>query len=394
MAHKITTQEENILQPPFKACPTDEPYVFVSYAHKDKALVYPEIERLHNAGYRIWYDQGIKPTKDWAANIEEVLKGCTFFVVYISPNSMESENVKDEVHLAINTKMQYLAIHLHKTTLPDGLNMRMSRFQAILKYDLTPESYWLKLLDTLPLTTYASHVSTTSVSAVPPPPVFSPAPQLGDIKINPNDGAKMVYVPAGPFTMGDIDINDNPVRTMELPAYWVYQTPVTVAQYHTFCQATGRDMPPAPLWGWLDTHPIVNVSWYDATAYATLVGATLPTETEWEKAARGIDNRDYPWGNEWVADMCISRDNSGGMTGPVGSKPAGASPYGALDMVGNVWQWCADWYDNAQTMHSLRGGSWDHSGPWNFWTYGRNKLDSAARDISLGFRCVVHPSGP
>ena len=88
---------------------------------------------------------------------------------------------------------------------------------------------------------------------------------------------------------------------------------------------------------------MVNVDWNDANAYAEWAGAALPTEAEWEKAARGTDGRIYPWGNDWDRTKCVNAVHS---TMPVGSIPAGASPYGCQDMAGNVWQWCADWYDD------------------------------------------------
>ena len=161
---------------------------------------------------------------------------------------------------------------------------------------------------------------------------------------NPKDGAVMVYVPAGEFLMGSTDgkVNDNerPQHKVYLTGYWMYKCPVTVAQYRKYCHATGRQMPEQPVWS-QDDHPIVNVNWHDAADYAHWAGVALPTEAQWEKAARGTDGRVYPWGNDWDSAKCV---NATGGTKPVGSCSAGASPYGALDMAGNVWQWCADWY--------------------------------------------------
>ncbi|MEI6520039.1 MAG: formylglycine-generating enzyme family protein [bacterium] len=188
---------------------------------------------------------------------------------------------------------------------------------------------------------------TWSVDA-PPEPAKETLPAT---KINPKDGAEMVLVPAGEFLMGSKDddkpANDNekPQHKVYLDSYYIYKTEVTVAQFRQFCHATGRkSMPEKPKWGWIDNHPIVNVNWDDAKAYADWAGVKLPTEAQWEKAARSTDGRIYPWGNKWDVAKCVNKQNSKGGTKPVGSILTGASPYGCLDMVGNVWEWCADWY--------------------------------------------------
>jgi formylglycine-generating enzyme required for sulfatase activity len=186
----------------------------------------------------------------------------------------------------------------------------------------------------------------------------------------------------------------------------MYKNLVTVAQYRRFCEATGRSMPDAPGWGWHDDHPIVNVSWDDARAYAKWAGVSLPTEAQWEKAARGTDGREYPWGNDWDASKCVNSvgSNSPGGTKAVGSCPAGASPYGGLDMAGNVWEWCADWYGSGYYASSpgrnpagpasgetrvLRGGSWLYGNATLFRSANRNYLIPSLRLNYLGFRCAA-----
>ena len=226
------------------------------------------------------------------------------------------------------------------------------------------------------------------VFRTPQPPA---AAQLGDIWVNPKDGAEMVWVPAGKFIMGSTDEHfetAKPQRKVYLDGYWIYKCEVTVAQYRNFCQETGREMPEAPAWGWQDDHPMVNMTWQNAVDYAKWASVSLPTEAQWEKAARGADGRAYPWGNVWDTTKCANSEvkklNS---TQPVGRYAAGASPYGCLDMAGNASEWCADWYDPAYYKHAptrnpagpaetvrfesflpgvffsgarvLRGGSWD-----------------------------------
>ncbi len=246
----------------------------------------------------------------------------------------------------------------------------------------------------------------------------SPQPKPGTERINPKDGAVMVYIPEGEFLMGtdpdEIDQiwqkfgwveewkqyhkDESPKHQVYVDGFWMYKYEVTVAQYRKFCQETGRQMPSAPPWGWHENHPIVNVTYDDAVAYCNWVGVQLPTEAEWEYAARGgytgLKGKPryiFVWGDELpkgkggsgnFADESVKKqypdlsifegyDDGYVYTAPVGSfKPNG---FGLYDMAGNVWEWCADWYDenyyqnshprNPQgpetgTRRVLRGGSW------------------------------------
>ncbi len=238
----------------------------------------------------------------------------------------------------------------------------------------------------------------------PEPPAQA---QAGDLWVDAN-GVEMVYVPAGEFLMGSPagpgDRDERPQHRVFLEAYWMDRMLVTVGDYRTFCRETGRSLPLEPKWGWHEDHPVVNVTWEDAAAYAKWAGRRLPTEAEWEKAARGTDGREYPWGNQWDPRKCSNGINSRS-TQPVGKYPAGASPYGALDMAGNVWQWCADWYDEdyyrfaparnptgpASGQHRvLRGGSWECDLPTMFRSARRDYEHTVlgARDNYDGIRCV------
>ncbi len=252
-------------------------------------------------------------------------------------------------------------------------------------------------------------------------------------RINPRDGAVMVWVPAGAFRMGRgaaDDIRDaawrraweemrNSLRrrfvepdessatahTVVLDDYWIYKFEVTVAQYRQFCRATGRAMPPRPAWGWQDAQPIVHVTWHDAATYAAWAGAALPTDAQWEKAARGPDGRISPWGNTWDGTKCSHAVGTRPRPAPspVGSFPGDASPYGARDMTGNVSEWCADWFDAQYaagapghataktltgTLRVVRGGCWGLLATRYYRTTqcGGNypQLDGG----TLGFRCV------
>jgi len=235
-------------------------------------------------------------------------------------------------------------------------------------------------------------------------------PSKGSQRTNPKDGAEMIYIPSGEFIMGSNDGGDdeNPQRKVHLDGYWIYKYEVTVAQYRKFCQATGHPMPKEPSWGWKDNHPIVNVSWYDANTYARWAGGRLPTEAQWEKAARGTDGRKYPWGNQWSASRCRCSKTLWGDavdTAPVGSHPKDESPFGVMDMAGNVAEWCADWYDtkyyasapsrnptgptSVGTHRVLRGGTWANFNPNSFRTSNRLKFQPMEVCDYRGFRVVV-----
>jgi len=244
-----------------------------------------------------------------------------------------------------------------------------------------------------------------------------------------------VPVPAGEFFMGcneqvDAECNDDekPGRRVYVKAFKIDKTEVTVAQYRQCVEAgacngdgltmpfwAGADNEEHPEWAWAcnwgkaerESHPINCLTWEQARAYCAWVGKRLPTEAEWEKAARGTDGRKYPWGNQGygvvgqvanIADETAKRnqpnwavatgyDDGYYGTAPVGSFPAGASPYGALDMAGNVWQWTADWYDDDHKFRAERGGSWFNQPSF---TRASTRYGDAPtlRGISTGFRCV------
>ena len=266
---------------------------------------------------------------------------------------------------------------------------------------------------------------------------------------------EMVEVPAGPFLMGSTDQQiadlisqgafgdwvemEKPQHTLSLPDYWIGKTPVTNAQFGPFVAGDGytnqaywtaagwqwreaekvvkpgdwdyRQWYAALSYGAAGARPVVGVSWFEALAYCrwlsvqTGIEFRLPSEAEWEKAARGRDGRIYPWGNTWEAGRCNSEEAGIKYPTPVGKYPSGASPYGALDMAGNVWEWCAtkwgkpypyqledEWqpaYVEADQNRVVRGGSsWSSSayvrGAYRGYYYPRDRLDD------LGLRVASH----
>jgi eukaryotic-like serine/threonine-protein kinase len=176
----------------------------------------------------------------------------------------------------------------------------------------------------------------------------SKAPQVGDLKENPHDGALYVFVPAGSFTMGSAtgQANEKPVHAVYVDDFWIMQSEVTNTQYARCVEAAVCQPPHNQRWDdpRFSAYPVTDVDWDQAVAYATWVGGRLPTEAEWEKAARGADERTYPWGNAAPTPLLLNYNLSEGDITPTGHYPAGASFYGVLDMAGNVEEWVADWY--------------------------------------------------
>ncbi len=164
----------------------------------------------------------------------------------------------------------------------------------------------------------------------------------------------MIFVTGGTFQMGSTrgPYSEQPIHPVTLSSFWLDATEVTVAQYRTFCTATGRSMPLVPAWGWSDDNPIVNVNWNDATAYAQWAGKRLPTEAEWEYAGRGGNKTNgytYGGGNT-IGDVAWYAGNSGNRTRVVGTKTP--NELGLFDMSGNVQEWCSDWYDETYYSRS------------------------------------------
>jgi formylglycine-generating enzyme len=231
------------------------------------------------------------------------------------------------------------------------------------------------------------------------------------------DGAPMVLVPAGEFTMGSAEGDDDeqPVHRVYLDSFYLDTFEVTNGRFAKFVAAIQSEPP----WGFADQEtPVVHadrpvrwVNWLEALGYCLWAGKRLPTEAEWEKAARGLDGRLYPWGNEppTLAHAVFGLKEGGADTvSPIGNREKGTSPYGVHDLAGNLYEWVTDWYDDAfyttqptinprgpteGTAKVQRGGSYINQ-PYRLRAAFRTKGDPTEHDPNVGFRCAHDAPAP
>ncbi len=222
----------------------------------------------------------------------------------------------------------------------------------------------------------------------------------------------LVYVPAGEFTMGsDANSDEQPIQQVNLDAFWIDRTEVTNAMYARCVADHGACAPPSSSGSYthtdyygnseFDNYPVIYVDWHQALAYCAWAGRELPSEAQWEKAARGTDGRTYPWGNEYPNANFLNYNQNVGDTTQVGNYPNGASIYGALDMSGNVWEWVSSLYQpypydaadgredlTASGSRTLRGSSWSNNVTYVRSAY-RYRFVPTLTNNYLGFRCSL-----
>jgi len=282
-----------------------------------------------------------------------------------------------------------------------------------------------KVVHTLSLTSTVTIIPTITRTATL---TYTPEPTIGigSEMVNPIDGAAVVFVPMGEFIMGSVngEKDESPEHRVYLDDFWINKYEVTNNQFVDFLKDRGNKAVGGTTWldtsdfilyieqsgdEWFtnfDAYPVQNATWYGASAYCEWAGGRLPTEAEWEKAARGSDRRLYPWGDQ-IPSCSLARHKNCFEVGPVSVDyfdrfPVGASPYGTMVMAGNASEWVADWYIEDYYSKSpyenpkgpvtgaekgLRGGSWLSS---EYYLRSSNR-NGASRDFSSGFRCVFLP---
>jgi formylglycine-generating enzyme required for sulfatase activity len=418
-----------------------KPRIFVSHSHTDDGVTERLVADLRQAGADAWMDTTDLGAGNFQQRINDALAECDWFVLVLTRDALASLWVRQEVDAANRLKNQrrirdlilFQAGPLDHRELPplwgvynifdatEEHNYMPARNRTLAAVGLPPPR------TSVPLTPIDTKQSSPPPTATPRPP--SPLaqwlpPRLADLSFQAKTvhGSEVIIPPlcevsAGPFLMGSeprrdrrAERDERPQHIVTLPAYHIARFPITVGEYACFVRA-GHDAPDdwhAQLYEL--EHPVVNVSWYDALAYAAwLTECTgdrwrLPTEAEWEKAARSADGRTYPWGDTFERSRCNTDESHLDTTSVVGRYPSGASPYGVEDLAGNAGEWTSSRYhpypytvtgerETADLTEDrvVRGGSW---------LFSRGLARAACRihlapdnaDALRGFRLVQVPA--
>ncbi|GIK10042.1 MAG: hypothetical protein BroJett001_21080 [Chloroflexota bacterium] len=389
--------------------------VFLCHAKEDKPQVRELYRRLHADGIEVWLDErSLLPGQDWKVEIPKAVRESDVVIVCMSPVSARKEGfVQAEINFALDMALQkpegtiyIVPAKLEECEVPD----KLSRWQWVNLFEDANDGYEMLMLSLKlraknlgaslvppqkePARTASSQPQIQKVSLPSSTKIVAAANQR-KLEVYTLANMEFVLVPKGKFIMGGTVDDEKPKGGIDIPYdYWMARFPITNAQYNDFI-APVKAKHPVENWSKIKDHPVVNVTWNHAMSFCMWLndefahelpdGYTfrLPTEAEWEKAARGVDGRIYPWGNAFDAKKCNTEEGKKGGTTPVGLySPQGDSPYGCADMAGNVWEWTrslwgTDWGEPAfkypyrfddrredesadkSILRVLRGGSFD-----------------------------------
>ncbi|HEY7833445.1 MAG TPA: SUMF1/EgtB/PvdO family nonheme iron enzyme [Ktedonobacterales bacterium] len=393
--------------------------VFLSHSTQDNPWCRVLVDALKAAQYDVWYDeQGLTGGAEWVATLQREVQSRDVFIVVITPEAWASPWVQEEVRLALATRRTILPVMLKPSSVEGFLLTR--QWVDVSGVDAPTGAQRVLAALGSPVV-FAAPAAPKQVAAAPQ--IVWPTLQQRGFVGRVMDGVAVITpplcpVPAGPFWMGtdptsepEAAENEQAQRSVEVAAFYIGQYPVTVAEYGCALQAQAF----APPRDWArqaarPDHPVAQLSWRNAVAYAAWVAQVtgeawrVPTEEEWEKAARGVDGRSYPWGNAWDRARANTQDGGPGDTTPVGAYPGGASPCGALDMAGNVNEWCGippgspllrpdpQGFGPQESKGYLSGGSWDDS-PTLARCAHRSQLFVGERSEDTGMRLVFQAAG-
>ncbi len=413
--------------------------VFLCHASEDKSTVRELYGRLNSEGWLdVWLDEEkLYPGQDWNLEIHKAVRAAQAVIVCISRKSITKEGyVQREMRLAVDAalRMPESTIFIIPLRLEDcDLPSQLDSFQYADYFEQDQERAYQKLLVSLGMRAHSLGINIHPTVGLTPSPADSKKLTPGGHPIYLFGEIEFVKVPKGPFLMGSetrfgtfpfVDTG-YPAHTIDIPyEYWIGRFPITNLQYAAFILATGR---PHPVIDWEEKrdHPVVNIGWQEALDYVLWINMQvtslpkgmvfrLPTEAEWEKAARGTDGRAWPWGNNFDLVKCNASSNAVSQllellhskTTPVEKySPQGDSPYGVADMTGNAWEWTQSLFkpypydskDGREALevkgaHILRGGSFNEDADGVRVT--RRSFIPMVVHEHIGFRIVMAPKIP
>jgi formylglycine-generating enzyme required for sulfatase activity len=418
--------------------------IFISHSSQDAAWCQSFVAALRAAGYTCFFDEDSIPgSAAWVASIERGVQSCDLFMLILTPAAWASQWVQDERQLAQARHKPFLTVQHIDTPDVDGfLTIRQWINAVSLDPTATAQRALAELARLVPAPTASAPSPVQALPSISQIPLPSRLARLGfqgyvvggiEVIVPP-----VCDVPAGPFAMGSDKQHDPHAYENEIPQYDIFVPafqigtyPLTVAEYACAVRAGAVkepqtiDIPQNVDWAVPESrgtpltwqvqqqrpdHPIVCIDWHQVKEYAAWLGQVthqlwrLPTEAEWEKAARGTDGRIYPWGDEWDKTTANTSDGGPGMTTPVGSyaDKDDTSPYGVHDMAGNVWEWTSSIYQSrppyrgdvaekeadTTSYRVLRGGSWIYDQLYARVTF-RHINHPMRTNLGIGARLVV-----
>jgi formylglycine-generating enzyme required for sulfatase activity len=379
--------------------------IFISYASHDRDRIRPLAEALEAHGWSVFWDATLLPGETWRRKISKELEAARCVIVMWSERSVESQWVEQEAEEGQRRGILVPAF-IDRVTIP--LGFRGLQAANLVGWNGAPEHReFVKMLRAIVM-----HAALAASAAAPPGRVASITPTPVQQEDN------LVSIPAGAFWMGaqrtdkngrnyysQAFDNESRVRQVTLKSFRMARFSVTVKEFSHFIISAGYQI--EKHWGgggfsatnepenWAEQQknpgwPVVGVNWFEASAYCAWAGLRLPTEAEWERVARGPKSARYPWGNEPPLDE--SRANYNGSVGhptPEGLYPNGRSAEAIQDLLGNVWEWCSDWFDGYAegTAKVVRGGSW-RVVPESVHVSVRTGVGPRFRNDNFGFRCA------
>ncbi len=387
--------------------------IFLSYASQDREAARAIYIALRDQGHNVFFDRaGLPPGDEYHNHIRAAIEKSHLFLFLISPNAVDAGSYTlTELDIADKARVKLLPVMLDRTpveTLPASIRaVTFLQADGNLPAAVAAEAHRIARARRREQLKYCAGALLLALALGGT--VFYATRHRSRTVRTGKDGAPTVLIPGGSFVMGDDE--NSPRREVFLPDFYMDKFEVTVGRYAKFLKAMGNVGTPEE-WETVNLPadselPVVGIDWTDASSYCRWSGRRLPTEAEWERAARGNDERKYPWGNDApTAERAqygkpqTTSVYKGGVA-RVGSHPGDASPFGVLDLAGNVTEWVADWFSESfaandvrnpkgpesGTSRVLRGASW-HEPAERLVLTKRWQASPATRDTGIGFRCA------